>query len=111
MNERQIMTLGKVVTDKSQLNVNAALASGGSSSSSSSSSSGINQNPFSSGGREGGRESRWGTSRPNTGLAAGVRYNLLNVQYRMHETICEFPSGKFYGGEIKSDYLGKNSTE
>ncbi|XP_072917802.1 3'-5' exoribonuclease HELZ2 isoform X2 [Hemitrygon akajei] len=28
---------------------------------------------------------------------------LLDVQYRMHQEICQFPSDKFYGGKLKTD--------
>ena len=35
-------------------------------------------------------------------VAAGMRPNLLEEQYRMHEKIAEFSSNRFYGGAIKN---------
>eukprot|EP00882_Tetradesmus_deserticola_P030918 GHRQ01034925.1.p2 GENE.GHRQ01034925.1~~GHRQ01034925.1.p2 ORF type:complete len:120 (-),score=29.40 GHRQ01034925.1:323-682(-) len=34
--------------------------------------------------------------------AMGLRPLLLDVQYRMHPALCEFPSAQFYGGLLRS---------
>jgi superfamily I DNA and/or RNA helicase len=33
-------------------------------------------------------------------LNCGAKYSMLNVQYRMHPSICDFPSLHFYDGEL-----------
>lgn len=35
---------------------------------------------------------------------------LLNVQYRMNETLMKFPNKEFYQGKLKTDYSVKNIT-
>ena len=38
----------------------------------------------------------------------GIKTHFLNVQYRMHPLIAEFPSSEFYGGELKTGITGKD---
>ncbi|KAK3577503.1 hypothetical protein CHS0354_026457 [Potamilus streckersoni] len=45
---------------------------------------------------------RYAEDLKDTNYRKNVKYSFLNMQYRMHPNLCQFPSNKFYNGELQT---------
>ncbi|KAK3577501.1 hypothetical protein CHS0354_026455 [Potamilus streckersoni] len=45
---------------------------------------------------------RYAEDLKSTNYRQNVKYSFLNIQYRMHPELCEFPSRKFYSGNLQT---------